>query len=196
MIIIRRGWYLGTYHLSDVSAAVGAPYFFPFLLMGPICLHSLWYRTHVIAVIYLLEVQWDDRLAANIAPVPPITVFDFMVVADEQRFRSWLSQLHEAEPVILQSDNQPSAKFIYDGMLFWAQKECLVYSRPFLTHVDRSSHWKADPGRKPHSSKAISTSKKMATNPSWAQILWAAMFIEAHDKRNRIRVFKNREERV
>jgi hypothetical protein len=42
-----------------------------------------------------------------------------MIVADEKRFLSWLSQLHEAEPVIPQSDNRPSARFIFDGMFFY-----------------------------------------------------------------------------
>lgn len=50
-----------------------------------------------------------------------------MVVADERRFLSWLSQLHEAEPVIPQSDNQPSARLIYDGTLVRVQTEALLY---------------------------------------------------------------------
>ncbi|KAL4901357.1 hypothetical protein BDW74DRAFT_181928 [Aspergillus multicolor] len=39
-----------------------------------------------------------------------------MGVADQKRFLSWLSQLDEAEPVIPPGDNQPSARFIFEGV--------------------------------------------------------------------------------
>ncbi|RDW86714.1 uncharacterized protein DSM5745_03356 [Aspergillus mulundensis] len=39
-----------------------------------------------------------------------------MGIADQKRFLSWLSQLDEAEPVVPPGDNQPSARFIFEGV--------------------------------------------------------------------------------